>query len=64
LRKRGLEDLISGVLTQDVRVKPSMIPRTTVEAAKVGSAEQRPAIDVYYGDEQVDNFLRERGLLQ
>lgn len=64
LRKRGLEDLISGVLTQDVRAKPSMVPRTAVEAAKVGSAEQRPAIDVYYGDEQVDNFLRERGLLQ
>lgn len=64
LSKLRLEDLKSGILTGDVRVKPSMTPRAAVEAAKVGSTEQRPGIDVYYGDEEVREFLKSRGIEQ
>ena len=64
LSKLRLEDLKSGILTGDVRVKPSMTPRAAVEATKVGSTEQRPGIDVYYGDEQVREFLKSRGIEQ
>lgn len=39
LRQRAASDLVSGILTQDVRTRPEMLPRTAMEVGRVMSQE-------------------------